>query len=75
MFSKPKTLTSSHTKSHVSLLHIKTRHGYDFPLYFPIIYIYIYIYIIKEKYIYIHIYSHIYIYIYICVCVCVCVNE
>ena len=27
---------SSHMKSHVSLSHIKTRHGYDFLLYFPL---------------------------------------
>ena len=36
MLSKPKKLTSSPPiKSHVSLSHIKTRYGYDFPLYFP----------------------------------------
>ena len=34
MFCKPKKLTSSHIKSHVSLSHIKARHGYDFPLCF-----------------------------------------
>ena len=35
MFSKPKKLTSSHIKLHVSLSHITTRHGYDFLSYFP----------------------------------------
>ena len=35
MFSKPKKLTSPPIKAHVSLSHIKTRHRYDFPLYFP----------------------------------------
>ena len=35
IFSKPKKLTSSHIKAHVSLSCIKTRHGCDFILYFP----------------------------------------
>ena len=34
MFSMPKELTSLNWKSHVSLSHIKTRHAYDFLLYF-----------------------------------------
>ena len=72
MFSKPKKLTFSNTKSHVSFSHIKALHGYDFLSDFPhelLIDIYRYIYI-RERiyiyiYIYVYIYTHIYIYIYI----------
>ena len=62
MFFKPKKLTSfPPIKAHVSLSHIKARHGYDFPLYFPHEFLMNYKYMYNE----LSIYTYIYIYIYL----------